>query len=248
MSSTQNIYDNEEFFDGYHRLRENKQSANEVMEKPALRSLYPDLTGTAVLDLGCGYGENCAEFLTKGAARVVGVDISERMLAVAEAEHGGEGIEFIRGDMSDLSFLTGSFDVVFSSLAVHYVKDFARLAREVAGLLSPGGCFIFSQEHPMTTAPKAGASWTRGDGGDVLHYNLADYGRGGVRHVRWIVDGVIKYHRTFSDIINALTDAGLRVDRMVEPTPTPELILTDKRWEKVYHKPDFLLIRASKER
>lgn len=248
MSSSQNIYDNDEFFAGYRLLRENKNSANEVMEKPALRSLFPDLSGAAVLDLGCGYGENCSEFLAKGARRVVGVDISERMLAVAADEHGGEGIEFVHGDMSDLSFIRGTFDVVFSSLAVHYVKDFAKLAKEISSLLAPGGSFIFSQEHPLTTAPKNGASWTRGDDGEVLHYNLADYGRGGERCVCWIVDGVIKYHRTFSDIVGALTDAGFRIDRMIEPSPTPELIAADPRWKKVFHKPDFLLIRASKEK
>lgn len=59
---SQNIYDNDVFFDGYKKLRDNPYSANAVEEKPALFSLAPDLSGKAVLDLGCGYGENCAEF------------------------------------------------------------------------------------------------------------------------------------------------------------------------------------------
>lgn len=102
---SQNIYDNQTFFDGYKKLRENPYSANNLEEKPALFSLAPDLTGKAVLDLGCGYGENCAEFKRLGAAKVTGIDISEKMLEVAKDDH--PDIEFIRADMSDLSFVKG---------------------------------------------------------------------------------------------------------------------------------------------
>lgn len=52
----QNIYDNERFFDGYRKLRENKVNANNLFEIPALFSLLPDLRGKKVLDLGCGFG------------------------------------------------------------------------------------------------------------------------------------------------------------------------------------------------
>ena len=72
MNKSQNIYDNQEFFDGYKKLRDNQYSANNLEEKPALFSLAPDLQGKAVLDLGCGYGENCAEFKALGAATVLG--------------------------------------------------------------------------------------------------------------------------------------------------------------------------------
>lgn len=241
---SQNIYDNDVFFDGYKKLRDNPYSANTVEEKPALFSLAPDLSGKAVLDLGCGYGENCAEFKACGAATVLGVDISEKMLAVAKEEH--PDIEFVRADMSDLSFLKGSYDAVFSSLALHYIENFAALAKDVYEHLNPGGYFIFSQEHPLTTAPIDGASWSRDENGNVLHYNLTDYARLGKRSTRWIVDGVEKYHRTFSEIINSLVDAGFAIEKMLEPTPTKETIERDPSWEKHLHKPNFLLIRAVK--
>lgn len=244
MSGSQNIYDDSEFFDGYKKLRDNPYSANIVEEKPALFSLAPDLGGKAVLDLGCGYGENCAEFKARGASVVLGVDISEKMLAVAKAEH--PDIEFIRADMSDLSFLKGSYDVVFSSLALHYIEDFAALAKDVYDRLNQGGYFIFSQEHPLTTAPISGASWTRDEDGNVLHYNLTDYSRCGKRSTRWIVDGVEKYHRTFSEIVNSLVGAGFVIEKMLEPTPTRETIERDRSWEKDLHKPNFLLVKAAK--
>ena len=62
----QNIYDDPTFFASYIALRQNPNSANEMLEKPALFSLAPDLGGKRVLDLGCGCGENCAEFFRRG--------------------------------------------------------------------------------------------------------------------------------------------------------------------------------------
>ena len=241
---SQNIYDNEVFFDGYKKIRENPNSANEREEKPALYSLCPDLTGKAVLDLGCGYGEHCEEFLRRGASSVLGVDISEKMLEVATAEH--PDVKFIRGDISDLSFINGVYGAVFSSLAVHYIEDFPKLCREVNGLLEPGGYFIFSQENPLTTSRKGGHEWARDENGKVQFMKLSDYARPGIRVSRWFVDGVIKYHRMFSDVVNALTDAGFHIERMLEPVPTEEYIRAVPEAEKDYHKPNFLVVRARK--
>lgn len=241
---SQNIYDNQTFFDGYKKLRDNQYSANNLEEKPALFSLAPELTGKAVLDLGCGYGENCAEFKALGADKVLGVDISEKMLAVATAEH--PDIEFIRADISDLSFIRNKYDVVFSSLALHYIEDFDSFVKSVYDVLTPGGYFIFSQEHPLKTAPINGASWTKDDNGNVIYYNLSDYSRSGKRSTAWFVDGVETYHRTFSEIINSLCSAGFIIEKMLEPTPDKETIERDKNWERKLHKPNFLLIKAKK--
>lgn len=115
MSRSQNIYDDPTFFDGYRQLRDNPYNLNILEEKPALFSLCPLLGGKTVLDLGCGYGENCAEFYSRGATDVTGVDISEKMLDIARTEH--PTIRFIRGDMSDLSFLNDTYDVIFRTKA-----------------------------------------------------------------------------------------------------------------------------------
>ena len=244
MSRAQNIYDDPIFFDGYKKLRDNPYSANILEEKPAWFSLAPALCNKAVLDLGCGCGENCAEFKARGESKVVGVDISRKMLAVAHVEN--PDITFIRADMSDLSFLEGKFDVIFSSLAVHYIEGFSSFAKQIYALLNYGGYFIFSQEHPLTTAPIKGPSWAKDSEEIVTHYKLTDYARSGKRVTSWIVDGVEKYHRTFSEIINALISAGFVVEKMLEPTPIEETIMRDPRWEKALHKPNFLLIKARK--
>ncbi len=244
--SDQNIYDNEAFFEGYMKLRNNPSAANDIVEKPALFSLCPDLTDKKVLDLGCGYGENCREFSKSGASKVVGIDISEKMLSLAKKENILKNVSFIKMSMSDLSSLDGKFNVVFSSLAVHYIEDFDKLLTEIYRLLDENGLLIFSQEHPLTTALQKEPRWTKDSEGDILHYNLSDYSIPGIRTSTWIVDGVIKYHRSFSSIINSLSAAGFIIEKMLEPLPGTDIMEKYPSYKKYYHKPDFLLIRARK--
>lgn len=92
--SNQNIYDNETFFEGYKALRAGKTNYNDLLEQPAMAKMLPDLTGKTVLDLGCGYGHNCIDFVNRGAMRVVGVDISKKMLEVAKNESADKKIEY----------------------------------------------------------------------------------------------------------------------------------------------------------
>lgn len=80
------IYDTPIFFERYQQLRENPISMNEVVEKPTMFSLLPDLTNKKVLDLGCGTGVHLAHYLELGASKVVGLDLSELMLKQAESD------------------------------------------------------------------------------------------------------------------------------------------------------------------
>ena len=82
---TQNIYDNEEFFANYSRLRRSIEGLDGAPEWPALRALLPELPGSRVLDLGCGFGWFCRWVRQQGAVHVLGIDISEKMLARARA-------------------------------------------------------------------------------------------------------------------------------------------------------------------
>jgi 2-polyprenyl-3-methyl-5-hydroxy-6-metoxy-1,4-benzoquinol methylase len=244
--SEQNIFDNQEFFDYYRALRNNPMSANNVVEKPALFSLAPDLKGKTVLDLGCGYGEHCVGFLNLGAANVVGIDISEKMLEVAKNENSAPGIEYLNISMTDISEITEKFDVVFSSLAVHYIEDFDKLVKDVCNILNDGGYFVFSQEHPLTTALTTEDYWTKDADDEILHYNLTTYTQEGERKVSWFVNGIVKYHRTFSTIINTLTGAGFKLEQMLEPVPSEDIMNQIPNYKRYIHKPDFLFVKVRK--
>ena len=148
--------------------------------------------------------------------------------------------------MTHLCELTEKYDVVFSSLAVHYIEDFNKLVADIYNLLNKDGYFIFSQEHPLTTALLTQNYWTCNDQNDKICYNLTTYSLEGKREVTWFVNGVIKYHRTMSSIINSLLKAGFTIEKMLEPMPSDEIIEKYPSYKKYIHKPDFLLIKARK--
>lgn len=242
----QNIYDNEIFFEGYKNIRDNKINANNLFEIPALFSLMPDLKGKKVLDLGCGFGEHCKQFIECGAQKVVGIDISEKMLEVAKKENSDPKITYLHMPMEEITKLNEQFDVVVSSLALHYIEDFVGVVNGIYHLLKVDGVFVFSQENPLCTCHSGGDRWTRDEDGDKLYLNLADYGIEGERESVWFVDHVKKYHRTFSTIINTLIEAGFTIEKMIEPLPTDEILERYPDYRDLFHKPDFLLLRVKK--
>ena len=243
----QNIFDNEIFFQGYKAIRDRDGNANDLFEIPALFSLLPNLKGTSVLDLGCGFGEHCVQFVNKGASKVVGIDISEKMLEVAKKEHSNPAITYMLLPIEDIEEVEGKFDVVISSLAFHYVEDFEGVVRKIYDKLNTDGCFIFSQENPINTTYCGGIPrWTKDENGKKIYVNLANYAREGERESEWLVEGIKKYHRMFSTIINTLTENGFIIEKMIEPIPTDEILERFPDQEDLFHKPDFLLIKAKK--
>lgn len=157
---TQNIYDNEEFFEGYSRLPRSVEGLDGAPEWPALRAMLPDLRGRRVLDLGCGFGWFCRWARENGAERVLGLDVSMKMLERAQAETRDAAITYSKADMEQLELDPASFDLVYSSLALHYVVNLSRLMAQVHRCLVPSGSFVFSVEHPIYTAP-AEPGWSR---------------------------------------------------------------------------------------
>lgn len=245
--SNQNIYDNEEFFQGYKTLRNNDMNYNDLLEQPAMAKMLPDLSGKAVLDLGCGYGKNCVDFIRRGAKRVVGLDISEKMLEIAKSESAHEKIEYVNMSMTDISTLNEKFDFIYSSLAFHYVEDFDSFANEMYSVLNIGGQLLFSQEHPIITATIDGKGhFNKNLKGKNISYTFSNYNEPGERKTHWYVDGVIKYHRTFSNVINALVKASFIVEEICEPVPENWAIEKLPKIVKEYIKPNFLIVKSRK--
>jgi ubiquinone/menaquinone biosynthesis C-methylase UbiE len=102
--------------------------------------------GMHVLDLGCGTGTATLEIASRleGTGRVVGLDLSERMLGEAErklAELEYANVEFVLGNAGDLSY-ESCFDYVLSTNAFHHFGDKAGVFSQVWRSLKPGGCFL----------------------------------------------------------------------------------------------------------
>lgn len=252
MNTPQNIYDNPDFFGGYKKLREQDSGLNGVLEIPALRATLPPLKGLAILDMGCGFGDFARYARQQGAASVLGIDVSQNMLDAAQKLTGDNAItyrhmaiEAFHVPIEGLEPGHNAFDLVVSSLALHYVQDYAGVARRVFAALRPGGTFVFTVEHPIMTAnPRQ--DWFCDANGNRLHFPLVGYSHEGQRNTSWFVDDVIKFHRTTATYVNTLLDTGFRLLRLEEPTPLPEALAVrdDLKWQ--LERPPFLLLAAAK--
>ena len=192
---TQNIYDNPEFFEGYSRLGRSVEGLDGAAEWPALKALLPELRGLRVVDLGCGFGWFCRWARQQGAAAVLGIDVSEKMLARARATTTDAAITYLRADMESAELPQAAFDLAYSSLALHYVEDLGGFLAKVHRALAPGGQLVFSVEHPIFTAPTQ-PGWSVGVDGRKT-WPVDSYLCEGPRRTDWLAKGVIKQHRTW---------------------------------------------------
>ncbi len=242
----QNIYDNDVFFENFTRLRSMDINFNDVIETPIITAMLPDLKGKAVLDIGCGMGQHAVQYIRMGAASVLGIDISAKMLSYAEANNGAEGITYRRLAFEDLEEIRERFDVVTSSLAFDYAEDFRALMVKIHSLLNPGGVLVFSMSHPIATAYDGVYDrYTRTETGERLYANLRNYGLEGIRRIHWVVEGYELYHRTFSTLVNDMTAAGFVIEECRESTLPEEIRLKyPDRFGGVIHQPDFIFFRC----
>lgn len=215
-------------------------------EWPAFRALLPDLRHKRVLDLGCGFGWHCRYAREQGARSVIGVDLSENMLERAKDTTNDEAIAYRRCAIEDLDFGDAEFEVVISSLALHYLERFDLVCRSVCKWLTADGAFVFSVEHPIFTA-MAAQEWCVGPTGERLHWPVDNYHEEGVRHTRWLADDVIKYHRTAATYVNVLIDSGFEVTRLLEPALMAEVVAEKPEWRDERRRPMFMVVGAVKK-
>lgn len=241
----QNIYDDPAFFDGYSKFPRSRDGLAAAGEWPSLRAMLPPVAGLDVLDLGCGLGYHCRWAVDNGARSVTGVDLSEKMLAEAAARGPGLPIRYERADLETYTPDKGAYDLVFSSLAVHYLADFDAFVGRVRDGLKPGGHFVFSMEHPVFAA-RSKPDLIRDANGHLLGV-VDDYLREGERVTSWIADGVVKYHRLISTTINALQRGGLRLDHVDEWAATDADIAAHPEWAEERYQPMFLLFATSRD-
>ncbi|MBP9762004.1 methyltransferase domain-containing protein [Patescibacteria group bacterium] len=102
-----------------------------------------DVKNKAVIDIGCGGGNHARLIKAMGASRVVGVDVNEKMIALAKSSgHEGSGVEFMVADGKNLPIESGSIDVVFTNFVVHYFASAKKIFQEMARVLKVGGHVI----------------------------------------------------------------------------------------------------------
>ncbi|NBK22069.1 MAG: class I SAM-dependent methyltransferase [Spirochaetia bacterium] len=242
----QNVYDDQTFFAKYSSMDRSKKGLAGAGEWHELEKLLPPFQGKRVLDLGCGFGWHCRYAMENGALSVVGIDISQKMLDEAKNKTTSRDIQYICMPIEDCTFPDDSFDVVISSLALHYIASFEDVVRTVRKCLVRGGDFVFSVEHPIFTA-QGSQSWCYDEKGAILHWPVDRYFSEGRRTASFLGEDIIKYHATLTTYINVLLRAGFELTALVEPQPEESMLRTVPALVDELRRPMMLLVSAKKK-
>jgi ubiquinone/menaquinone biosynthesis C-methylase UbiE len=206
---------------------------NAMFERPATIDLLGAVAGKRVLEIGCGAGPLTAWLIDQGA-QVTGIDVSPGMLALARERVGTRAQLLLKSVEEPLDFAQdGSIDVVVASLVLHYVRDWLPPLREFRRVLAPGGVVVFSTHHPAM---------------DWQVYSPDDYFA--VKQVTetWTVGGgpfeVTFWRRPLTSMTEAIATAGFVIDRLVEPSPSPQIAARDPQAaHELATSPSFLFFR-----
>lgn len=195
--------------------------------------------GARTLVVGCGGGEDLVALARLGAGPLTGLDVSAEQLGHARTrcEDAGLDARLVQGDAGDLAGLPDAgFDLVVSVQALDYVADLPRCAGAIRRVLAPGGTLALSVLHPADLRTDAAAPY--GWHGSYF---------GGP--VAWTWDGLVEdavdlvsWFRSPSTWFTTLTEAGLVVDRLLEPAPVDDRRWIDRGWldEASYAKADLV--------
>jgi toxoflavin synthase len=141
----------------YKRAKQQPWRAH--IEAFTLMQLIGDPTGKAVIDIACGEGFYTRMIRQRGAAKVTGVDLSEKMIGLARVSEAQQrlGIDYIVGDGRDLG-LAAEYDLAVAAYFLNYAHDRAELNAMCGGIarcLKPGGQFVTVNSNPACGFPAA---------------------------------------------------------------------------------------------
>jgi len=140
-----------------------------------------------------------------------------------------------------------SVDAVVACLVFEHIDDVDEAIAEVARVLRPGGRFLFLLNHPLLQTP--GSGWIDDQVLDPpeQYWRLGDYLIEAVTMEEVGKNIFVKFiHRPLSRYLNALTDAGLMLQRMDEPVPPPGFLGLSPQYEAAAAIPRLLVLQLRK--
>ena len=240
----ENIYDNQTFFDAYAQMSRSRDGLAGAGEWRQFRDLFPDMSGMRVLDLGCGYGWHCKYAAERGAASVLGIDLSEKMIARAREINGDERITYRICGLEEYEYPEEEYDCVVSNLALHYIEDLDAVYQKIHRTLKPGGIFLLNIEHPVFTAG-VNEDWIYDKDGNPEYWPVDDYYYPGERSTLFLGERVRKYHHTLTQILMGMLNTGFVLEAVEEAVPD-ESMLDIPGMKDEMRRPMMLLVRARK--
>lgn len=258
------------------RTMYNKQASRWVRTEPRCLSdftgrpvvfsqLQPHIKGANVLDVGCGEGYCARKVVDMGAARVIGVDISDEMISSAiNTSNGDERFKFFSAACSSLIGILernrrelsiqgakGSMDVAIAVFLFNYLttSEVLEAMKQVHEALKPGGIFVFSVPHPNMI--------TCHDNSSIFHLKSEGKGYFSSRNQKILghictIDGetlnIMSIHKTLNDYMEAIKATKFEIVDIVEAGVTDEHMKIDPDFfNSVKDKPLHLIFKLRKQ-
>ncbi|WP_336634208.1 class I SAM-dependent methyltransferase [Lysinibacillus fusiformis] len=217
----------------------------EVLLNPTIFSLLGEVDGKLLLDAGCGEGY-LSRLLVKQGAIVTAVDFSQKMLDIAmERTPQQLPVQFFYGNCENLAFLADNqFDRIVSNMVLQDLEDYRATIREMYRLLKPNSTFVFSILHPCFVTPNSG--WMRHEQLDQQYWKVQRYFYEGAYQQLAADPPIVLFHRTLTSYVEAITEAGFHIEKIVEPRPSQEMLEKYPQFEEDLHCADFIVFKLKK--
>lgn len=182
---------------------------------PRIMEFIGEVSDQRIIDVACGEGVFTRELASTGAF-VTGVDLSARLLAIAEATHHTSQPTYIHDDARRLSKLSDSFfDGASCIMALMDINDIDALFASVRRITRDDAWFVTVITHPCFESPRAHSEIVNGILARITTQYLSEGPWRGTE------DGVRSkfgaQHRTISTYLNSAIDAGWSLERISEP-------------------------------
>jgi SAM-dependent methyltransferase len=185
--------------------------------------LLGDVHGLEILHLQCHFGQDTLSLARMGA-RVTGLDLSDAAIAQAgqlARECDLEAGWICANVVDPQPALAGRFDVVFTSFGtIGWLPDLGPWARNIRTWLKTGGRFVFAEFHPVV--------WMFDNGFSRLEYSYFNKGpivelqKGSYADREADLElPAHGWNHSLADVLSALLEEGLRVDRFLEIDGSP---------------------------
>lgn len=241
-----NKYDESVFFEKYLAKPRSTFGLQGAGEWHIFQKMLPDFKGKKVLDVGCGLGWHCKYAADNGAAEVLGIDGSEKMLTAAAEKNSASQISYRLMAAEQIDLPEKSFDIIVSSLVFHYIENVDQLFKKLSELLKQGGELVFSAEHPIFTA-EGSESWFCDESGKVLHWPVDRYFSEGIRETNFIGEKVLKYHRSLTSYLNSLIKNGFEIREFQESWPSDDKLAAEPEiYADELRRPMMFMVKAVK--
>lgn len=223
-------------------MSRSKEGLNGAGEWHQLKSLFPPLKGKSVLDLGCGYGWHCKFAAEQGARKVLGLDLSKKMIEEAKKRNAEKQIEYRICNLEKYDYPENHWDLVISNLVLHYIENIEEIFQKVHRTLKPGGIFLFNIEHPVFTAGVK-QDWIYTDEGKPRYWAIDNYFIPGKRNTHFLNCDVVKQHHTLTQILMGLLNNGFELNVVMEAEPSQEMMNIPGMKDEL-RRPMMLLVKA----